>query len=153
MQLDEKDIKKIAEEALKQLGQTATPEAIEKVVTATVNRLQSTSVEEAPVKEWKNVQSTQQKPLGQRIIITAFGKNKVGILARMTEVLAKNHCDILDLTQKLMQEFFTIMLLVDISESNASFEKIKNDLIEAGEALDLKVIVQHEEIFNAMHRI
>lgn len=45
------------------------------------------------------------------------------------------------------------MLLVDISNSPHSFEQIKNDLIQTGEALDLKVIVQHEEIFNAMHRI
>ncbi len=68
-------------------------------------------------------------------------------------MLAKNGCDILDLTQKLMQEFFTIMLLVDISESQVPFEHIKNELIQKGEELDLKVIVQHEEIFNAMHRI
>ena len=151
MALSEQDIKKIAEEALKQLGQSATAEAVEQVVKATVNRLQTTTKE--PEKEWKTIQSARPKPQTQRIIITAFGKNRVGILAKMTQALAKNNCDILDLTQKLMQDFFTIMLLVDISTSNNSFEQIKNDLIQAGEELDLKVIVQHEEIFNAMHRI
>ncbi|APF18889.1 ACT domain-containing protein [Caldithrix abyssi] len=152
MELNEKDIKKIAEEAIKQLGQTATPQAVEKVVTATIDRLQK-SKSEAPVEEWRSVKSARRKTTGERIIITAFGKNRVGILAKMTEVLAKNNCDILDLTQKLMQEFFTIMLLVDISSASAAFDAIKHDLLEAGEALDLKVIVQHEEIFNAMHRI
>ncbi len=152
MELNEKDIKKIAEEAIKQLGQTATPQAVEQVVTAAIDRLQK-SKSEAPVEEWKSVKSARRKTTGERIIITAFGKNRVGILAKMTGVLAKNNCDILDLTQKLMQEFFTIMLLVDISNASAAFDAIKHDLLEAGEALDLKVIVQHEEIFNAMHRL
>ncbi|MCD6374425.1 MAG: ACT domain-containing protein [Caldisericaceae bacterium] len=152
MALNEQDIKKIAEEALKQLGHSASPEAVEQVVRETVSRLQEGGPSE-PVKEWKNVQSGQKPASTERIIITAFGKNRVGILAKMTEALAKNNCDILDLTQKLMQDFFTIMLLVDISNSPHSFEQIKNDLIQTGEALDLKVIVQHEEIFNAMHRI
>lgn len=152
MALNEEDIKKIAEEALKQLGESASPEAVEQVVKATVSRLQNGGSSE-PVKEWKSVQSVQKHSPVERIIITAFGKNRVGILAKMTEVLAKNNCDILDLTQKLMQDFFTIMLLVDISNSPNSFEQIKTDLIQAGETLDLKVVVQHEEIFNAMHRI
>ncbi len=152
MALNEQDIKKIAEEALKQLGQSASPEAVEQVVKATVSRLQGEKAQE-PVKEWKTVHSVQKRSLTERIIITAFGKNKIGILARMTEVLANNNCDILDLSQKLMQDFFTIMLLVDISNSSFSFEQIKNDLIQAGEELDLKVVVQHEDIFNAMHRI
>jgi len=45
------------------------------------------------------------------------------------------------------------MLLIDISMSEAEFERIKNDIITTGEGLDLKVIVQHEEIFNTMHRV
>ena len=68
-------------------------------------------------------------------------------------MLAQNHCDIWDLTQKLMQEFFTVMFLVDISESAKNFETFKNELIKKGEELNLKVIIQHEDIFNAMHRI
>ena len=152
MTLSEEDIKKIAQQALQQLGQSVSKEAIEQVVKETVNRLQNGN-ELEPVKEWKTVKATQIQPHGERIIVTAFGKNRIGILAKMTQTLAQNQCDILDLTQKLMQDFFTIMLLVDISPSPRTFEQIKKDLIEAGEALDLKVIVQHEDIFNAMHRI
>ncbi|NOX90798.1 MAG: ACT domain-containing protein [Calditrichaeota bacterium] len=150
-QLKEEDIRKIAEEALRQLGHSASPESLEKVVKATVSKLESSGND--VVEEWKEVKATRLKSKHDRIIITAFGKNRTGILAGLTAVLAQHQCDIIDLTQKLMQEFFTIMLLVDISESSSDFESIKNDLIQKGEALDLKVIVQHEEIFNAMHRI
>ncbi len=150
-QLKEEDIRKIAEEALRQLGHSASPESLEKVVKATVSKLESGGND--VVEEWKEVKAKRLKSKHDRIIITAFGKNRTGILAGLTAVLAQHQCDIIDLTQKLMQEFFTIMLLVDISESSSDFESIKNDLIQKGEALDLKVIVQHEEIFNAMHRI
>lgn len=86
------------------MGHSASPEAVEQVVRETVSRLQEGGPSE-PVKEWKNVQSGQKPASTERIIITAFGKNRVGILAKMTEALAKNNCDILDLTQKLMQDF------------------------------------------------
>ena len=88
-----------------------------------------------------------------RIIITAFGKNRPGILAGLTGILAESGCDVLDLSQKLLHEFFTIMILVDISETSLSFEQIKDKAVARGEELDLKVIIQHEEIFNAMHRV
>jgi len=71
----------------------------------------------------------------------------------MTSRLAETNCDVIDLSQKILKEFFTIMLLVDISNSEENFESIKQKLIETGENFDLKVIVQHEEIFKTMHRI
>jgi ACT domain-containing protein len=150
-ELKEEDIRKIAEEALRQLGQAASPETVEKVVKSTIAKMDDGSKD--VVQEWKEVQAAQKPRKGERIIITAFGENQPGILAGLTTVLAENKCDILDLTQKLMQEFFTIMLLVDISDSTKDFETLKNALIKKGEELNLKVIIQHEDIFNAMHRI
>lgn len=104
-------------------------------------------VENVPLK------NTYSKRNANRIIVTAFGKNQVGILAGLTNVLAEYNCDILDLTQKLLQEFFTIMILVDISGSRIDFESLKNEITSRGEKLDLKVVIQHEDIFNTMHRI
>ena len=149
--LKEEDIRKIAEEALRQLGHSATPENVEKVVQATASKISGTKTD--AVKEWKEVQATQKAPKGDRIIITAFGENRTGILAGLTGALAQYNCDILDLTQKLMQEFFTVMFLVDISNATTNFESLKETLIKKGEELNLKVIIQHEDIFNAMHRI
>lgn len=149
--LKEEEIRKIAEEALRQLGHSATPENVEKVVQAAASKISGTQAD--AVKEWKEVQAAQKAPKGDRIIITAFGENRTGILAGLTGALAQYNCDILDLTQKLMQEFFTVMFLVDISDATIDFESLKEALIKKGEELNLKVIIQHEAIFNAMHRI
>ncbi len=149
--LDEKDIRQLTEETVKQLGSSATPELVESVVKEAINRIKSgnnqPAIDPSPLKKAVSQQS------GNRIIITAFGKNRVGILAGLTGILAKHKCDILDLTQKLLQEFFTIMILVDINDSPVDFDTIKTDVIRVGEELDLKVVIQHEEIFNAMHRV
>ncbi len=147
MTLNEQEIRKIAEEAVRQLGKDATEEKIEQVVREAAERV---------AREEPGAVSRQTTPINQthnRIIITAFGRNRIGILAGLTAILAEHQCDILDLSQKILQEFFTIMLLVDISNCNMSFEEIKQEVVRRGEDLDLKVIVQHEDIFNAMHRI
>ena len=147
-ELSEEDIRRLTEEALKQLGAEATPQNVEKVVRQAADRVGSGTLNANP-----EIQPVVQPTKGNRIIITAFGKNQIGILAALTGVLAENQCDIIDLSQKVLQEFFTIMLLVDITGSNKDFESIKTAVIRAGEKLDLKVIIQHEEIFNAMHRV
>ncbi len=146
--LSEEDIRRLTEEALKQLGTMATPQNVEKVVRQAVDRMESKPESGSPA-----VQPITQPSKGNRIIITAFGKNQIGILAALTGILAENQCDIIDLSQKVLQEFFTIMLLVDITRSNKDFESIKTAVVRAGEKLSLKVVIQHEEIFNAMHRV
>ncbi|MBN2423886.1 MAG: ACT domain-containing protein [Calditrichaceae bacterium] len=143
---DETEVRNLAKEAIKQLGSQADPETIERVVKAALAKIEKTAETPRPPIEL-------QHKTGTRIIITAFGKNQVGILAGLTDILARNKCDVLDLTQKILQEFFTIMLLVDISKSEHEFEKIKDAVIARGEELNLKVVVQHEAIFNTMHRI
>jgi len=149
--LDEKDIRKLTEETVKQLGSGASPELVESVVKEAINRLKSGHGQ--PVIDPSPLKRAVLQQSGNRIIVTAFGKNRVGILAGLTGILAKHKCDILDLTQKLLQEFFTIMILVDITESPVDFDTIKMDVTRVGEELDLKVVIQHEEIFNAMHRV
>ncbi len=144
----EAEIRKLAEEAVKQLGGSATTASIEKVVKEAVSKLNDNSSESSPA-----VQSVPLPRAQNRIIVTAFGKNQKGILAGLTTVLSENGCDIVDLSQKILQEFFTIMILVDIDDSSHNFETIKQKITDKGEGLDLKVVVQHEEIFNTMHRV
>ena len=146
--LTEAEIRKITEEAVRQLGGNATKESVEKVVRQaadTMNEQSKTVPKIDPIPKTHVPQN--------RIIVTAFGKNRTGILAGLTGVLAEQRCDILDLSQKILQDFFTIMLLVDIADCELGFEEIKQHIVQRGEELDLKVIVQHEDIFNAMHRI
>jgi ACT domain-containing protein len=148
--LTEKQIRIIAEQAVKQLGGQATVPNIEKVVHETVQRLSNATKPDSSAGATSLPNKTKES---DRVIVTAFGKNKMGILAGMTSCLAETHCDVIDLSQKILQEFFTIMLLIDISYSDLSFETIKEKLIKTGEKFDLKVIVQHEEIFKTMHRV
>ena len=149
--LDEKDIRQLTEEAVKQLGSDASPESVENVVREAISKIEADDGQ--PVVDPSPLKKAVSKQTGNRIIVTAFGKNRVGILAGLTGILAKYQCDIIDLTQKLLQEFFTIMILVDITECPVDFESVKMEITRVGEELDLKVIIQHEEIFNAMHRV
>lgn len=148
-QISEDEIRRIAEQAIQKLGEHATPANIEKVVHETVGRMQQETPDEAKEK----VKIPRDSKNSDRVIVTAFGKNKIGILAGITGCLAENNCDVIDLSQKILKEFFTIMLLIDIAPADESFESIKQKLIETGERFDLKVIVQHEQIFKSMHRI
>ena len=147
--LTEAEIRKITEEAVRQLGGSATTATIEKVVREAADTIN----DKKPLAEQHKTLDPKSAVRQNRIIVTAFGKNRSGILAGLTAILAEHHCDILDLSQKILQDFFTIMLLVDIADCNLGFEEIKQSIVKKGEELDLKVIVQHEDIFNAMHRI
>lgn len=127
-------------EAVRQLGASATPENVRNVVQRAVRNL-----ERKP--------GDAMSPDSGRIMLTAYGYNSPGILAAITQVLAKHNCDILDMTQKLLQEFFTLMMLIDITNSPADFNTIQADLGRLSESMKMRILVQHEEVFNAMHRI
>lgn len=88
-----------------------------------------------------------------RIIIATFGKNRPGVVAAITEILASNNCSIEDISQTLMQEFFSMIMVVNISGSTADFETLRNKLKETESRLGMKVYVMHEDIFQYMHRI
>jgi ACT domain-containing protein len=149
--LTEAEIRKIAEQVVQQLGSHATPANVEKVVHETIQRIEQH--EPAAMVSPSAVRSIENSSNRDRVIVTAFGKNKIGILGGITSTLATTNCDVIDLSQKILKEFFTIMLLIDISNSSLDFESIKQELINTGEKFDLKVVVQHEEIFKTMHRI
>jgi ACT domain-containing protein len=66
---------------------------------------------------------------------------------------AKHGVNIADITQTIMQEYFTMIMLVDASEASVPFAQLKEELAAAGEARNLDIRIQREDIFNAMHRI
>jgi len=88
-----------------------------------------------------------------KAIITVIGNDKVGIIAKVSEVLAKNNINILDISQTIMQNMFTMIMLVDVSKSAVNFNEISELLDKVGKSLDLSIRIQHENIFNSMHRI
>lgn len=88
-----------------------------------------------------------------RAVITVIGKDRVGIIAGISSILADCSVNILDINQTTMQDIFTMVMLVDISRLNVSFSQLSDKLDVKGKELGLSVRIQHEDIFNSMHRI
>ncbi|MDQ2085853.1 ACT domain-containing protein [Herbivorax sp. ANBcel31] len=88
-----------------------------------------------------------------RAVITVIGKDKVGIIAGISNTLADSNVNILDISQTTMQDVFTMIMLVDISALAISFSKLSKELEKKGQSMELSVRIQHEDIFNSMHRI
>lgn len=88
-----------------------------------------------------------------RIVITVLGEDKVGLVAKITGILAEHEANIIDITQTLLQDLFSMMMLVDIENVNTSFEELQQELKEAGEELNVQVKTQHEDVFRYMHRV
>ncbi len=88
-----------------------------------------------------------------RAVITVVGKDKVGIIAEVSRVLSENRVNILDISQTIMQDMFTMIMLVDVSEAAIAFSALSDTLSDLGNALGLTIHIQHEDLFNSMHRI
>lgn len=88
----------------------------------------------------------------RRAVVSVIGKDQVGIIAKVTNVLADNHVNILDISQTILQDFFTMMMLVDVSEIE-NLDALQQKFDGISEEMGLKINIQLEEIFQAMHRI
>ena len=86
-------------------------------------------------------------------VITVNGQDKVGIISTVSGILSKHNVNIANITQTIMQSFFTMVMMVDISEMTTDFETLAKELEAAGEELGLQIRIQHEAIFNSMHRL
>jgi ACT domain-containing protein len=91
--------------------------------------------------------------LSGRAIITIIGSDRVGIIAGITNVIAEANVNILDISQSVIREFFTMIMMVDLHESKLSFEELSGRLARKAEELAVRVEIQREEIFKTMHRI
>jgi len=88
-----------------------------------------------------------------RIVIAVIGTDRPGIMAGVTGVLAKVNANILDVSQTTMSDLFTMVMLVDIKGITVPYSKLKAALEAYGRDSGLSIIMQHEEIFRAMHRV
>lgn len=88
-----------------------------------------------------------------RAVVTVMGDDKPGIIAKTSTLLAENNINILDITQTIVQNIFTMVMLVDIDNSKLSLASLTDALNALGTTLSVEIRIQHEEIFNSMHRI
>ena len=88
-----------------------------------------------------------------RAIVTVIGKDRVGIIAGVCTLLAESGVNILDISQTIIQQYFTMIMLVDTSGCSLTFDELLKSLRARGEEEALSIRIQREDIFEAMHRI
>ncbi len=88
-----------------------------------------------------------------RAVITVIGKDRKGIIAGVSTELASNNINILDISQTTLQEYFAMIMLVDMTDAADSFHEIKKRLDAKGSELGMEIRIQREDIFNAMHQV
>ena len=88
-----------------------------------------------------------------RAIVTVIGRDQVGIIAAVCALLSEKNVNVLDISQTILQEYFTMIMLVDTSNATVPFAALKEQLAAAGREKGLDIRVQREDIFDAMHRI
>lgn len=86
-----------------------------------------------------------------KAVVTVIGKDMVGILARVSTACAEANANVIEVTQSVLQEYFAMVMLIDISHLNCELEQLKDRLTE--KCPDMTIHVMHENIFNSMHRI
>lgn len=91
--------------------------------------------------------------MANKAIITVVGKDTVGIIAKVCTYLADNKINILDISQTIVQDFFNMMMVVDVAGSAKPFESLVSELGELGGSIGVQIKCQREDIFDKMHRI
>jgi len=88
-----------------------------------------------------------------RAVVTVIGTDRTGIIYNVSKILAENNVNIEDISQTVMHEFFTMIMLVDLTKMTVDFNVLKESLEAIGESLGMSIRIQHEDLFNAMHTI
>lgn len=175
MTLSDNDIERIKRTVLERLGSRADAAEVERVIRSTAlpparvdsaplaggaarrpmatPDLPGPSPTESPVHRQVHPDVERSEAEHNRIIVATFGRNRPGIAAALTTVLAENNCDIADITQKILQEFFSMIMIVDISGCPIDFAALREKLGEIERRLGVTIVAQHEDVFRAMHRI
>lgn len=88
-----------------------------------------------------------------KAVVTVVGRDTVGILAKVSTVCANHDANVIEVTQSVMKELFTMVMLLDISEITEDFASLQNALGELGNQIGMRIHVMHEDIFNSMQHI
>ncbi len=88
-----------------------------------------------------------------KAIITVLGTDKVGIIAKVCSFLADHEINILDISQTIIQGYLNMLMIVEMNETDDRFSEIADGLEKLGDEIGVVIKIQHEDIFNSMHRI
>ncbi|AYJ45641.1 ACT domain-containing protein [Enterococcus casseliflavus] len=87
-----------------------------------------------------------------KAVLTVIGKDKVGIIAGVSQKLAELEINILDVSQTIMEDYFTMMMLLNM-DANQDFDDVREELHQIGRTLGVKISIQNQEIFDTMHKL
>ncbi len=88
-----------------------------------------------------------------KAVVTVVGKDQVGIIAAVCVHLASFNINVLDISQTVMQGYFTMMMIVDVSASNVPLAELAKHMEDKGKEMNLSIRLQREDIFEAMHKV
>ena len=88
-----------------------------------------------------------------KAVITVTGKDSVGIIAKVSAMCAEQNANIVDITQSVMQDYFAMIMLVEIDSLKIKFADFADTLANLGDERGLVISAVHEDIFNTMHHI
>lgn len=88
-----------------------------------------------------------------RAVVTVTGKDKAGIIARVSSFLAEKKVNVLDINQTILQDYFAMIMLVDLSGASSELSELAKESEKIGKDIGVSIHIQHEEIFNAMHKV
>ena len=88
-----------------------------------------------------------------RAVITVVGKDRTGIIAKISDTLNRHRVNIVDISQNVMEDMFAMVMLVNIDQCTVDFTALADLLDQDGETLGMKIHTMHEDIFDAMHKI
>lgn len=138
------DIRRIVDKIEAAIGSNATAEQVERVARLFLEEI----VSSRPGPHG----GTGGSGASDHVIITAYGHDKPGILAGVTNTVSDYGCNILDVSQKILQGYFTLIMLADVSGAPDSAGNLQKELSSLADKLNVRIMVQHEDLFNAMHR-
>lgn len=88
-----------------------------------------------------------------KLVVTVVGKDRVGIIAMVSQILAENNVNILSISQNILDGYFNMILIAEIGGSKIQMTDLQKKLRESGEEINVDIKAQHEDIFNVMHNI
>ncbi len=88
-----------------------------------------------------------------RAVVTVVGKDKTGIIAKVSTFLSERDVNILDISQTIMQDYFAMIMMVDLANASEKLADLAEDCRKMGEKIGMSIHIQHEDIFNAMHSV
>lgn len=141
------DVRALIDRIAAALGPEATPERVERVARAVLEARAPAAPGRAPA-----APAPAPSPGGAtRVVVTAYGNDQPGVLAALTAELSASGANILDVSQKVLQGYFTVVLVADLA-AGTDLGAVRDVLTSRGEAMGARVLLQHEELFQAMHR-